>query len=585
MSTRKLPSRPHLQHLKNQARDLVKAHRGNDAEAAARIKAHLPRLANSTKEIIGKARFTILDAQLVIAHEYGFPSWPKLKECVEGDTAVAKLPHHPFSKDLQYYTDRAEGLLSVHKTGQQRALDLIRTSHPKFKEATDEEIRSAEITLEDAKWIYAREHGHADWTSFARHIKALEKGEVQDPFMAAYEAIETGDVNGVQKCIQQNPALIHAQGTNGNSLLNLAGSFKREKIVRMLLDAGADPDLANNKGWTPLHQAAYSNQTKLIEWYLRAEASIDAEAHGEGGTPLVQALFWGHRAAADRLAKQEVVPNNLRVAAGLGRSKLVKECFNKDGSLKQHAGAHREFHRPHSGFPPWKPAQDRQQIIDEALVWACKCGRTEVLEFLLGQGANLNADPYRGTPLTWAAVNDRQETVKWLLEHGADVNHKGTFGGPGHGQGVTALHISAQSGKMEMVKLLIDRGADINLRDDLHGGSAIGWADFAEQREMVELLLSFEARFDLLNASQYNCIGRLTALFDEHPEWIEDPEKGPQALRCAAYGGHADAVRLILERGVDPNGRSEDGKTALGWAEERDRQDVAKLLREKGGVI
>jgi ankyrin repeat protein len=42
---------------------------------------------------------------------------------------------------------------------------------------------------------------------------------------------------------------------------------------------------------------------------------------------------------------------------------------------------------------------------------------------------------------------------------------------------VPALHLAAQNGRLEMVQYLIERGADPMIRDDLHGGTAMGWAE------------------------------------------------------------------------------------------------------------
>jgi len=136
---------------------------------------------------------------------------------------------------------------------------------------------------------------------------------------------------------------------------------------------------------------------------------------------------------------------------------------------------------PHSGFPDWRPSSDPQEVLDEALVWACKSGRTNVLQRLVGAGARVDADPYRGTPLIWAAVCDRIETVDWLIDHGASINRKATFGGPTHGEGVTALHMASQHGHLSIVQLLVERGADLAIRDDLYHGDAAGAADHFDQ--------------------------------------------------------------------------------------------------------
>src|SRR5208282_1402420 len=195
-------------------------------------------------------------------------------------------------------------------------------------------------------------------------------------------------------------------------------------------------------------------------------------AHGAGGTPLMVALFWGHREVADLLGRHSAAPGNLRAAAGLGMPELVEGCFSGEHKLTPEAAAARGFYRPHSGFPEWNPSTDAQEVLDEALVWACKSNRVGVLDRLLRAGARLNADPYRGTPLIWAAACNRAEAAKWLLDHGANVSQKATFGGLTHGQGVTALHLAAQNGHMPVIKLLIERGADLYLKDDLYQSTA-----------------------------------------------------------------------------------------------------------------
>jgi ankyrin repeat protein len=196
----------------------------------------------------------------------------------------------------------------------------------------------------------------------------------------------------------------------------------------------------------------------------------------------------GHREVTELLAAHSTAPGNLRVAAGLGRADLVGNAFNQDGSLRPEAGAARGFYRCHTGFPLWQPANDRQEILDEALVWACKSGRVEVLPLLAAQGTDVNADPYRGTPLIWATVKGRLEAATWLLDHGADANLRATFGGPSHGEGVTALHLAAQNGDVEVVRFLLERGADRRIEDNIYQSTPLGWATHFERAAVAELL-------------------------------------------------------------------------------------------------
>jgi ankyrin repeat protein len=328
----------------------------------------------------------------------------------------------------------------------------------------------------------------------------VSEPESTEPFLAAFQALQSGDVATLSALLQRNPRLAQERGTNGNTLLSLAVSIaaksncnKASSLVETLLGAGADVNDPNDRGWTPLHQAAYSNQCAVAAALIEHGAELDAEAHGSGGTPLIAALFWGHREVADLLGRHSLAPGNLRVAAGLGDLELLEKCFSEEKTLTPEAFAARGFYRPHSGFPDWHPSTDPQGVLDEALVWACKSGRTEVLPRLIRAGARIDADPYRGTPLIWAAVRNRMQTAEWLIDHGATVDLKATFGGLTHGQGVTALHMASQNGHLEMVRLLIKRGADPKIKDELYGGDAEGAANYFGQTAVRDYLRSLKS--------------------------------------------------------------------------------------------
>jgi len=414
-------------------------------------------------------------------------------------------PRHTrlFVADVAWITDRVHGLLRTRQSAGPAALEQIREWHPRFADSTDEEIRQAPFTEEDAKLVYAREHGFETWDDLTSRVNVLASRTdtaTTEPFMAAFGALQSGKVASFEALLRANPRLVNERGTNGNTLLNLAVSFAGKpnwkggaSAIEALLAAGSDVNDANDRGWTPLHAAAYSNQPGFAGMLVAKGAALDAEAHGAGGTPLIAALFWGHREVADLLGRHAVAPNNLRAAAGLGIPGLVEACFSGEHTLTPEACAARGFYRPHSGFPDWQPSTDPQEVLDEALVWACKSNRVTVLERLVRAGAKPDADPYRGTPLIWAAACNRTEAAAWLLDHGANVNQKGTFGGLTHGQGITALHIAAQNGHMPMVRLLVQRGADRSLKDDLYHGTAEGGAEYFGQLEVRDFLHSLGA--------------------------------------------------------------------------------------------
>ncbi|HZB86591.1 MAG TPA: ankyrin repeat domain-containing protein [Gaiellaceae bacterium] len=355
----------------------------------------------------------------------------------------------PFRTDLEYYEGRADGIATVNG-----------------------------VSVAKARRDLAQRHGFSSWAELRRHVEALREGsEPPTPFMLAYRAVEDDDRGRLAGLLDDHPDLVHVRGTNGNDLLGMAGDLE---IVRLLIERGADPNRGNDYGWTKLHQAGYSNDRRLAKLLLDVGARTDLSARGDGGTPLVAALFWGHREVVDVLGLE---PRNLRVAAGLGLLDLIRELAGTP-----QAGAHRGFYRPHGGFPAWTASDDPQEVLDEALVWAAKSGRVDALRLLAELGARLDADPYRGTALTWAAANGRVAAIRALLDLGADPNARGTFGGPTHGEGVTALHLAAQGGHLDAAQTLLDGGADPAIRDALHEGPAWGWAEFGGHRRVAELL-------------------------------------------------------------------------------------------------
>jgi ankyrin repeat protein len=481
-----------LEQQKKQARELLRELRAGNHDALARLRSRHLRWAHIDDAGV-RQDVALHDAQFVIAREQGFASWTKLKAYAE----PGAHNHHTrfYVADMQWITERVHGLMRTRQSAGPAALEQIRNWHPHFDRCSDEEIRQAPFTEEDAKLVYAKEHGFDTWDELVQRVNLLATSNTgAEPFLAAFHALEAGDVGTLCSLLQRNPRLAQERGTNGNTLLSLAVSLtaksKSTEAIGILLDAGADVNEPNDRGWTPLHQAAYSNQPAVAAALIEHGADLEAEAHGSGGTPLIAALFWGHREVADLLGTYSMAPGNLRAAAGLGNQKLLESCFTGEKTLAPRAFAARGFYRPHSGFPDWHPSADPQEVLDEALVWACKSGRTEVLPRLVRAGARIDADPYRGTPLIWAAVCNRMETAEWLIDHGATVDLKATFGGLTHGQGITALHMASQNGHLSMVRFLISRGADPKITDDLYHGDAEGAANYFGQTAVRDYLRS-----------------------------------------------------------------------------------------------
>jgi ankyrin repeat protein len=463
--TTPFPTAPSLEQLRNRARDLQRAHRAGDPDARARVAAHAPDAIEPLK---------LSTAQLVLARELGFPSWPRLRAYV--DRVAGGDVQHVYHEDLDYYRGRAYGLRASAQDGTPGAVAAFAR-------------HGLPVTEDGARTAVARMHGFPSWPALRRHVAALRNGGAE-PFARAYRAIERRDAQALAAELDRFPGLVTASGTNGNDLLGMATATGDARTVRLLLERGADPAHANAHGWTPLHQTAYSNQPALAAMLLDAGAPAGVSARGDGGTPLVAALFWGHREVSELLADRGGLhPRNLRVAAGLGLVALVDELAGTPA-----AGAHRGFYRPHSGFPLWQPGEDPQEALDEALAWAARSDRGEVLDVLVARGGRIDADVYRGTALAWAAAMGRVAAIERLLALGADPSRRGTFGGPTHGEGVTALHLAAQNGHAGAVRTLLEGGADPAAKEGLFDGTPGDWAAHFGHAEVAELIATAARR-------------------------------------------------------------------------------------------
>jgi len=200
-----LPPNPNHENLKKQAKSLQKAHRSGDSHAAERIKGHLPRLANSSPEEILQSEISLQEAQLVIAREYGFLSWPKLVEAVSqaprSPTDQKSPPDLPegVSQPFPPFTDHAKKVIGLARDESVRlGHDYIGTEHLLLGIIADGEGSAVEMLTQLGLDLDRVRQSIEDYTSTSRDLpKATER-----PFaprtrqileMASREVRERGD--------------------------------------------------------------------------------------------------------------------------------------------------------------------------------------------------------------------------------------------------------------------------------------------------------------------------------------------------------------------------------------------------------
>src|SRR3989441_11080289 len=153
-------------------------------------------------------------------------------------------------------------------------------------------------------------------------------------FHPAIAAIRSGDLETFKALVSQDPTLATSRSSTSHPTLlqcmTLDGKDKPNNVemARVLIDAGADLN-------EPLVAAASVNNRVVAEVLLDRGAAID----GTGGwLPLEEALYWNSQDVLALLLERGAAVQNLRIAAGLGRTDLIEGYFNADGSLRPEAG-------------------------------------------------------------------------------------------------------------------------------------------------------------------------------------------------------------------------------------------------------
>ena len=192
------------------------------------------------------------------------------------------------------------------------------------------------------------------------------------------------------------------------------------------------------------------------------------------------------------------------------------------------------------------------------------------VRWLLEHGANPNVvSQAKGVAETslHRAVNHNwdAETIALLLKHGADVNAKTAYGR-------TAYELAVRGGREEVARLLAENGAatDVIATDALLGacmrGDAAGARAIIEQRRDVLAELGAHDRLIALMAAREGRAEALKAIAEVGLGVDVSGEWGEQPLHWASWYGWAEAVRALLERGVELNGCDRRfGATPTGW--------------------
>ena len=248
-------------------------------------------------------------------------------------------------------------------------------------------------------------------------------------------------------------------------------------------------------------------------------------------------------------------------------------------------GYDRDYAKPYSYYV--RAVRGGQPV---ALIAESAVGRLEIVQLLLDNGADVNADDDGVTALWNASAAGHFEIVQLLLDNGANVNANGD-----RYNCITALIAASKEGHLEIVQLLLDNGADVNFnRNDV---TALVAASENGYLEIVQLLLDKGANVDIANPDYHGVTALVAASKEGHTEVVRlllDYGANPNvddndvtALWEASSCGHTEVVKLLLDHdaNVDIANPDYDGVTALWVASSCGHTEVVKLLLDNGADV
>lgn len=162
-----------------------------------------------------------------------------------------------------------------------------------------------------------------------------------------------------------------------------------------------------------------------------------------------------------------------------------------------------------------------------------------------------------------AHVFEREVYVKKLLDCGVNVNQRGAT------DGQTMLLGAAHEGSAKVVELLLSHGSNA-LMSDHQGQTPLTLASRQGHVRVLSVLLEWAKSQEKEKAVRMM----------EHAD-----SEGWTALRSAAWGGHNEAVRLLLDAGADVDGCDSDGRTALRAAAWGGHEEVVLTLLDYGAQV
>jgi hypothetical protein len=478
---KKLPPKANLDHLKKQAKELLRLYRNGNATASARFAQNLPAAAHRTDSEVMALQLRLHDAQSCIAREYGFSSWADLTLYVE----TSAFAHHEQAVLIRRWLGLAYGgdVTGTYNAARPRVavqllrehLDLLATDAYVACAAGQLEVVSRTITA-DPDWIN-RAGGALNLPPLVA-VTQSSLGLLPE-FTArlrecAQHVLQAGADPNQRIGNRLPPASLASPDEMEplSALYGAAGVIRDPTLTEMLLKAGADP----NDGESLYHSLENPDCTRLLLRYGARVAGTNAlrraldvpdpvalelllahggdpdEPAGEGptkvwGAPLLRAIAVSRSprhiaallaAGADPTARTPAGVSAWRLATQVGLTEVVEllraygveESLSADDEFvaacsRADAVEARRIQARHPELPGSLP-EDRLRLLPDAAAWGSSATVKVMVE--LGWPIAARGGDWDATALNHAVFRGDAELTAFLLSHGASWRETQGFG-------------------------------------------------------------------------------------------------------------------------------------------------------------
>jgi ankyrin repeat protein len=482
MSDREIPARPNLEQYKKQAKDLVRDCGLSVGDALKRVRRHHPRFHNLPEDEFRGAQVSLTDAQLVIAREHGFESWPKFSQHIETINLI---------RSVAEITDPVAAFIEVacvprhtgHGSGTLEHAEMILERYPQVAASTiytaavlGDETAVRGFLTRDPSSATAKGGPHGwdalTYLCFSRYLRISKTDNFVETARALLDAGASANTRWIETIDHPNPRPILESVIYG-----AAAIARHAELTRLLLERGADP----NDEETPYHvPEGYDNTVMkvLLESGRLNEVSLTwmllrkADWHDEeglrlvlehGGDPNIVTRFGGN-----------ALHHSLRRDNGLIMIEMLLDHGADPAIRNIHDGRTATSIAARRGRGDVLALLERRGIapnLDGAdrLIAACAKGDREVVRVIAGEESALVPELLAkgGTLLAEFAGNDNVGGIRCLLDLGVSVSSLYREGDPYFdiAKDSTALHVAAWRAWPAAVEALIELGAPVNALD------------------------------------------------------------------------------------------------------------------------